>query len=286
MNESSSKLQLPPGQWVTVFDCLCERFPGVSRKQWLDRFERGRVLDLDGHVLKADQPHHTGMTVRYFREVADEVRIPFEVKIVHVDDDLVVADKPHFLAVMPAGRFVSETLLRKLVDMLGNPQLVPLHRIDRGTAGLVMFSARPSSRDAYQSLFRTRALEKHYEALAGPLPALDFPLVRRSRIVTGDPFFRMREEKGLSNSESRIDVMATDGPDWRYALSPVTGRKHQLRVHMAALGSGIRNDPVYPNLKPVADDDFSRPLKLLARRLSFTDPLNGQARRFESSLSL
>ncbi|MGB0133490.1 pseudouridine synthase [Dokdonella sp.] len=286
LNESPCRLQLPPGQWETVADCLCERFPGVSRTHWLDRFERGRVLDAGGKVLLASDPYRVGMTVHYFREVEDEKCIPFEAGILHVDDDLVVADKPHFLAVLPAGRFVAETLLRRLVDELGNRDLVPLHRIDRGTAGLVLFSTRPSSRDAYQSLFRDRRIEKRYEALASPLPDQEFPLVWQSRLVRGEPFFRMQEEQGQPNSESRIEVIARHPSHWRYGLTPVTGRKHQLRVHMAALGAGILNDPIYPKLAPEAEDDFERPLKLLARSLSFVDPLSGQPRRFESRLTL
>lgn len=286
LNESPSTLQLPPGQWETVADCLCERFPGVAREHWLARFERGRILDAGGKAMPASTPYRVGMTVHYFREVADEARIPFAAGILHVDDDLVVADKPHFLAVLPAGRFVVETLLRRLVDELGNRDLVPLHRIDRGTAGLVMFSVRPSSRDAYQSMFRNRSIEKRYEALAAPLPELEFPLICRSRIVRGEPFFRMQEEPGQANSESRIDVIVRHPSCWHYGLSPITGRKHQLRVHMAALGAGILNDPIYPDLTAEADDDFNRPLKLLARSLSFVDPISGRPRHFESRLTL
>lgn len=283
---AASRLQLPPGPWHTVLDCLCARFPAIEREVWLDRFARGKVLDANGVPLAADAPYRLGAEIRYFREVADEPAIPFEETLLHVDAHLVVADKPHFLPVTPAGAHVRETLLARLVQRLGNPDLVPLHRIDRDTAGLVLFSANPATRDAYQSLFRLRRIHKRYEAIAAALPALAFPFVHASRLEAGEPFFRMREVVGEPNSETRIDVIERAGDWWRYALAPVTGRKHQLRVHMAALGAPIRNDRLYPQLGPAADDDYARPLKLLARSLVFIDPLNGVERRFESRLQL
>jgi tRNA pseudouridine32 synthase/23S rRNA pseudouridine746 synthase len=280
---AASRLQLPPGPWRTVLDGLCARFPGIDRATWVDRFTRGRVLDAQGHPLDPQAAYRVGMEIRYFREVADEPRIPFEEGIIHVDDDLVVADKPHFLPVMPAGVFVAETLLTRLVRRLGNPDLVPLHRIDRGTAGLVLFSANPATRARYQALFPQRRIHKTYEALAPALDGPAFPIMRRSRLERGEPFFRMRETDGEANSETRIDVLSReDASSWRYALEPVTGRKHQLRVHMAALGAPILNDPIYPVLHEDAADDFARPLKLLAKSLWFLDPLDGRERRFDS----
>lgn len=277
-----SRLQLPPGAWATVLDALCERFPAIDRATWGDRFARGRVLDATGQPLGMDAAYRVGMEVRYFREVRDEAVIPFEAPLLHVDEHLVVVDKPHFLPVTPAGGFVRETLVARLVEQLGNPDLVPLHRIDRGTAGLVLFSANPATRSAYQALFRERRIRKHYEALAPPLPDLVFPQLRRSRLERGEPFFRMEEVDGEANSESRIDVIERGVDAWRYALEPVTGRKHQLRVHMAALGAAIANDGFYPVLREEGVDDYDRPLKLLARSLRFVDPLSGRERVFES----
>jgi tRNA pseudouridine32 synthase/23S rRNA pseudouridine746 synthase len=265
---------------------VCARFPAIAREVWIDRFARGRVLGADGSPLAADAPYRVGAEIRYFREVVDEAAVPFEESVLHVDAHLVVADKPHFLPVTPAGGHVRETLLARLVQRLGNPDLVPLHRIDRDTAGLVLFSINPATRDAYQSLFRQRRIHKHYEAIAPALPALSFPSVRASRLEAGEPFFRMREVDGVPNSETRIDVIERMGASWRYALEPVTGRKHQLRVHMAALGAAIENDRLYPELVEVAADDYSRPLQLLARRLVFVDPLSGVERAFESRLRL
>ncbi len=281
-----SRLQLPPGPWTTVLDGLCARFPAIARETWIDRFARGRVQDAEGAPLAVDAPYRVGAEIRYFREVAVEAAIPFEESLVHVDAHLVVADKPHFLPVTPAGAFVGETLLARLARRLGNPELVPLHRIDRDTAGLVLFSASKATRGAYQSLFRLRRIRKQYEAIAPALPELTFPRVHASRLEPGDPFFRMQEVRGVPNSETHIRVIDRAGPTWRYLLEPVTGRKHQLRVHMAALGAPIENDRFYPRLSSRDEDDHARPLQLLAQRLEFTDPLDGRARCFESGLQL
>ena len=283
---AASRLQLPSGPWATVLECLCARFPAIAPETWRDRFARGRVLDVGGLPLSVDAPYRSGAEIRYFREVADEATIPFDEVVLHVDAHLVVVDKPHFLPVVPAGRYARETLLARLVRRLGNPNLVPLHRIDRDTAGLVLFSADPATRDAYQSLFRLRRIQKRYEALAAPLPGLAFPRVHRSRLGKGEPFFRMREVDGEPNSETRIDVIERMDACWRYALEPVTGRKHQLRVHMRALGAPILNDRVYSEGVPAEDRSFTHPLKLLARSLAFIDPLGNELREFESARSL
>ena len=279
-----SRIALPPGGWPSVLDFLCERFPAVSRDTWEDRMARG-LVEADGQAVDRLTPYRPGDVITYRREVPAEPRIPFEETIVHQDDDLVVVDKPHFLPVMPAGRYVEETLSVRLVRRLGNPDLVALHRLDRGTAGLVVFSARPSSRDAYTRLFRERAIAKTYEALAPPLPGVAFPLAHCSRIVRGEPFFRMREVEGPANATTHVDVIERGEKAWRYRLEPVTGRKHQLRVHMAALGAPILGDPVYPALRE-EPADFSEPLQLLARELSFIDPFTGEERRFLSLRSL
>ncbi len=244
------------------------------------------MLNAQGQPLGPAHPYRVGLMVRYFREIADEKPIPFVESIIYADANIVVADKPHFLPVTPKGNYVQETLLRRLIERLDNPQLSPLHRIDRGTAGLVMFSANPANRALYHALFSERRITKHYQAVAPALPELTFPMVYRSRLVPGEPFFRMQEVVGTANTETHIDVLECDAMNWRYALSPVTGKKHQLRVHMAALGAGILNDDFYPVLSRQTDDNYEKPLKLLAASLAFADPVTGESRYFESRLSL
>lgn len=269
-----------------MLDALCDRFPTVSRTTWLHRMDRGRVLDGWGRALAADARFRVGADIYYYREIDNEPAIPFDESVLHVDEHIVVADKPHFLPVVPAGRYVRETLLGRLQRRLGNPGLVPLHRIDRDTAGLVLFSTNPETRGRYQRLFLERRIEKHYEALAPGLPGLQFPYRCCTRLVRGSPFFRMQQTQGEPNSETGIDVIERDTAYWRYALRPVTGRKHQLRVQMAGLGAPILNDALYPAPRNQRDGDFSRPLQLLAKSLRFDDPLEGREREFESRLEL
>ncbi len=282
----ASTLYLPPGPWATVLDCLCEHFRAIGREQWLDRIARGRVLDGHGQPIGVDLAYKEGLRIHYFREVPDEKPIPVQETILYADEHLVVADKPHFLPVTPAGEYVEQTLLRRLIHRLDNPSLVPLHRIDRHTAGLVLFSANPQSRSAYQQLFPTRRIDKFYEAIAPALPGVAFPRVHKSRLVDGEPFFRMQEGPGVSNTETAVQVREKNGDLWRYGLFPVTGKKHQLRVHMTALGASICNDPFYPQVLKDAVDDYANPLKLLAQGIRFIDPVTGEERSFSSRITL
>ncbi len=279
------RARLAPGPWRTWREALFARYSSLPAAIWDERFAKGHVIDANGSPLAADAPFRAGTRVYYLRDFA-EPPIPVVESILHVDAHLVVVDKPHFLAVVPAGRYRRETLLARLIARLGNPDLSPLHRLDRGTAGLVLFSANRATRDAYQSLFRDRRIEKIYEALAPPLPEVEFPLMRESRIERHPDGFRMREMTGVPNARTEIDLLARDTPWWRYVLRPQTGRMHQLRVHMAALGAPIANDPWYPEAATKHADDLIRPLKLLARALAFVDPLDGRERRFDTQLAL
>jgi tRNA pseudouridine32 synthase / 23S rRNA pseudouridine746 synthase len=279
---TASSVRLPAGPWPTLLEALAARFPEIGRARWHSRMLRGLVLDECGERLGPEHPHAPGRLVRYYRELEAEQRLPFAEFLIEVGPELVVADKPHFLPVTPGGARVAETLLARLIRRLGNPALVPLHRLDRATAGLVLFSANPATRARYQALFRERRIEKEYEALAPPMPARSFPLTHTSRLERGEPFFRRREVAGVANATTRIERLGEAGDCWRYRLWPITGRTHQLRVHMAALGAPIVNDPFYPELAPGRVDDHARPLMLLARALRFTDPLSGEPREFRS----
>lgn len=281
-----SYLWLPEGQWPDMLSFLIERYPQIGAAQWLDRMARGEVLNGDGTVLGPDSAYRRGMRIFYYRELERETPIPFQEEILFQDEHLVVVDKPHFLPMTPAGRFVQETLLTRLKKSLDCAELTPIHRLDRETAGVVIFSRQVASRGAYQTLFQRREVRKTYEALAPHLNGREFPFTYRSRMVEGEQFFLMREEAGEANSETIIDVIERRGDLNLYRLYPHTGRKHQLRVHLAALGIPIVNDAFYPLAQPCKEDDMSHPLQLLARAIDFTDPLTGEPRRFESRRSL
>ncbi len=283
---SPSCVSLPSGSWPTMTEFLVARFPAVSRATWLARMAAGLVTDEFGVPVTPERPYRGHIRLYYYRDVPDEPRIPFGETVLFQDAHLVVADKPHFLPVTPSGPYLQETLLVRLKNRLGIDTLVPIHRIDRETAGLVMFSVNPTERDAYQGLFRRHEIEKRYEAIAPWQNGLHFPLVRKSRIAQDEPFFRQLEMPGPPNSETHIDVMEQLGSHARYALSPVTGKKHQLRVHMNALGLPIMNDRMYPPVATTPADDYATPLQLLARSIAFVDPLTRESRRFESRLTL
>lgn len=279
---SPSYIWLPPGYRGTLLSFLFERFPDVPSEIWLSRMNRGEVVNAQGARLGPDSACHPGDCVFYYRELERETPIPFAETILYQDDHILVADKPHFLPVIPSGRFLHETLLVRLKKETGFDRLTPVHRIDRETAGVVIFSHNVHTRGAYQSLFQKREVEKTYEAYAGDLPGIRFPIVYRSRVVDGQPFFRMKETDGEPNSETHIDILEKGERATLYRLRPLTGKKHQLRVHLAALGIPILNDPFYPHAQICKGDDISRPLQLLAKAIAFQDPLTGQPRYFKS----
>jgi tRNA pseudouridine32 synthase/23S rRNA pseudouridine746 synthase len=281
-----SSITLPAGTWQTVLEFLADHFADIGAATWVARMQRGDVVAADGSAIGPQSAYRAGARLFYYRGLESETPIPFAEEILYHDDQLLVVDKPHFLPVAPTGRFVQQTLLVRLKRKLGLDFLVPIHRLDRETAGVVLFSTHPPSRAAYHALFQRREVEKTYEALAPARPGLALPLTYRSRLEPGEPFFRMQEVAGAPNAETRIELLETRGDLARYRLRPVTGRKHQLRVQMAALGLPIVNDPFYPRLLPDKGDDFTRPLQLLARAIAFTDPVTGAARRFESSREL
>jgi tRNA pseudouridine32 synthase/23S rRNA pseudouridine746 synthase len=283
----ASRVRLPHTEYPLLLDFLCERFTAISRATWQQRMFDGKVLDEQQRCLLPTERYQAGALVYYFREVVNELIVPFTETILHQDEHLLVVDKPHFLPTLPAGRYVEETVLRRLIKRLDNPDIVPIHRLDRLTAGVVLFSVNPLSRDAYQGLFRQRKVFKCYEALASALPNQQWPYRHRSRLEPAQEFFRMQEVSGEANSDTVIEVGEQQGDIWRYRLYPVTGRKHQLRVHLAALGAPILNDPLYPRLQTLsAQDDYAQPLQLLAKQISFIDPLTGLLRYFKSEMSL
>ncbi|MFJ7999547.1 pseudouridine synthase [Streptomyces sp. NPDC096310] len=283
------RLRLPPdpdGRWATVRDHLVARFGdavGAGRVETMVR--EGRFVG-EGGPVGAQEPYAAGRYIWFHRDFAPEERVPFEVGVVYRDERIVVADKPHFLATTPRGRHVTETAQARLRRELALPALQPAHRLDRLTAGLVLFVVRARDRGAYQTMFRDRLVRKEYEGVAPYDPAVALPVTVRGRIEKERGVIAARVVAGEPNAESRIELLEHRGGHGRYRLVPVTGRTHQLRVHMDGLGLPLLDDPVYPVVQESARDDYGRPLQLLARLLEFTDPLTGEEHRFESRLRL
>jgi len=284
----ASRVSLPIGPWPTVLDFLRERMPDISHDEWLHRFAQGLVLNEAAQPVAATQAYTPHTKLYYYRHIANEPVLPQQASIVFEDDHLLVADKPHFMPVTPAGRYVQQSLLVQLKNLTGNDDLVPLHRIDRETAGLVMFGKRLPDRDAYHALFRDKALHKVYEAVAAYNPALELPRVHISRLQPDELFFRTQEVEGEPNSETRIRLLKVEGTRALYQLEPISGKRHQLRVHMMALGLPLEGDQFYPMVLrgPDAEEDFGHPLQLLAKRVAFTDPVTGEPREFHSAMRL
>ncbi|MBQ0879043.1 RluA family pseudouridine synthase [Streptomyces rochei] len=290
------RVRLPAtGSWSTVREHLTQRLSGAGPGVVEGMFEAGAVVGADGRPVPGDAPYEPGLYVWFHRELPAEVPVPFPLRTVYRDEHIVVVDKPHFLATTPRGGHVTETALARLRRELGVPSLGAAHRLDRLTAGLVLFTVRPEERGAYQGLFRDRLVHKAYEAVAPYDPALALPRTVRSRIVKERGVLAAREVEGEPNAVSRVELIGhrpADGPGpdrglGRYRLVPHTGQTHQLRVHMNALGLPILGDPLYPEVAPpVPAGDFRRPLQLLARELAFTDPVTGREHRFRSTRSL
>ena len=274
------------GDWPTMLDFLVQRFPAVARDIWLGRIAAGDVVDEHGEPVTPARRYAPRLRLYYYRALGPEPTLPQDEVLLHHDAHLVVVDKPHFMPVTPSGPDLQQSLLVRLKRRLGIDTLVPLHRIDRATAGLVLFSTEPATRGRYQWLFGERAMHKSYEAIVHWPPGTVLPATYRSRLVPDDHFMRTREVPGEPNAETHLKLCEVRGRYARLALSPVTGRKHQLRVHCHALGIPIVDDALYPTLLPYGPDEFARPMQLLARALSFVDPFSGETRAFASTLQL
>ncbi len=297
---SASRVAVSGGPWATLAEFLDARLP--PGRPWRERLQRGDVLRADGQTLAADAPCPPHNTVLwYWRCLPPEPRVPFEIEVLHQDEHLVAIDKPHFLPVTPGGRYLQETALVRLKRLLGIETLVPMHRLDLETAGVLLFMVQAATRPAYQALFRERRVHKVYEAVAPWRDEMLLPITVQSRLQErpGAAFMQMDTVPGKPNAITHIELIGrldpscaatAEAPLAHYRLRPMTGAKHQLRAHMNAVGLPICGDRIYPKLWPAppadAAPDYSQPLQLLARELRFTDPVTGQARCFTSRRSL
>ncbi len=318
---NATRLHLPEtGPWPTVHHYLLERFGHIDPAGITARFHAGEVVDSAGVPLSISTPLGATEFIWYYRNLPDETPLPVTEEILFEDEHLVAADKPHFLPTTPAGRYVQESLLVRLRNRLDAPDLTPIHRLDRGTAGVVLFAKNPATRGQYQLLFERRQVAKSYEAVSAfsgdpQRTAAKFPVTVRNRITKTKgvltsqllPYpvqdsgrnpqqspLRGRARRGNSpgaNASSRIELLQlgqnrAGRPVVHLQLTPHTGKTHQLRIHLAMLGLGIMHDRFYPQLLDDAPDDFDAPLQLVARTISFTDPISGSARRFSSTRRL
>lgn len=289
ISATPSKVTMPAAlrPYPSILEFLTHRFPFIERSCWQQRISAGKILDAERTPISEHTEYLPHGQLLYFREVEQERLIPFSESILFQNDHLLVACKPHFLPVIPGGGYVNECLLNRLRIKTGNNDLTPLHRIDRETAGVVMFSVNRETRGLYCRLFADGLVDKSYQALAeyGGCPDTAEWTVE-NRIVRGEPWFRMRAAPGRPNSRSKIRLLDVNGSFARFDLFPVTGKTHQLRIHMSGLGFRICNDRYYPDLQPERADDFEKPLRLVARTVRFRDPLSGKDMEFNSEREL
>ncbi len=273
--------------YPSIVEFLFKKFPAISRNRWAERILQGKVLDDQGAPITAETKYSPSKRIFYFREIENEPVIPFTERILFQNDEILVADKPHFLPAIPGGRYVEECLLNRLRTRTGITDLAPLHRLDRETAGIVIFSVNPNTRGLYHELFMRGKVEKTYHALAEVnRPPPENQWMVENRIVRGEPRFRMKTVPGVVNARSHIHLLEVKGNRGLFRLQPLTGKTHQLRLHMSGLGFGIVNDRVYPDLHPEREDDFDRPLQLLAKLIQFCDPVTGKTMEFRSGRGL
>ena len=288
---SASRVFLPADQaHPNLLQFFIAQFPHIQASEWEQRFDQSLILDIEGQPLSASDPYQPNTHLMYFRRLAREPEIPFEEQILFQDEHILVADKPHFLPVTPSGLYLHQTLLNRLKKKTGIQTLSPIHRIDRDTAGLVIFSVNPDERAQYQNLFRDRTVKKIYEAIAPCSDELisQLPMVYQSRLEESEHFLQMEEVEGEPNADTLIELIQIKQPWAKYRLTPGSGKKHQLRCHLNVLNVPIKHDQIYPTLTPYQeyDLDVSKPLQLLAKEISFLDPVTKKPRSFMSQKTL
>ena len=290
-SDQPSKLSLPqtnPGI-STVLEYLIIKFPYIDAQVWKKRITDGKVHCHDGSLITMLSPFKAQQRIYYYREVENEPIIPFQETVLFQDEHILVAYKPHFLPVIPGGKYVNECLQNRLRRSTGIDSLQAVHRLDRVTAGLVIFSVNAHSRHHYHHLFETRQIDKTYQAIAQintqeNLIGREWQI--KNRIIKSEPKFRMCIAEGESNSHSVIRCLQQSDQKALFELMPITGKTHQLRLHMQTLGWPILNDKYYPQLQALCLDDFSKPLQLLAKKIEFIDPVTQQPRSFSYANNL
>jgi tRNA pseudouridine32 synthase/23S rRNA pseudouridine746 synthase len=301
---NATRLRLPnEGPWDTAMDYMMHRWGHIDPQGIEDRFDAGEIVGEGGIPLNRTTRLEDHTFIWYYRTLPPETRLPVEISILHQDEHILVVDKPHFLPTTPGGTYIQESALVRLRNQLNLPDLIPMHRLDRMTAGVLLLSTNPETRGKYQVLFEKRQVQKEYECVSAAEPAagydaVEFPAVVRNRMTKSRSYLLAEVVDGEPNAETRIERLRTfDGDGGThdggaahrralYRLEPHTGKTHQLRVHMASLGLGILNDAFYPELLDKAPDDYSKPLQLLARGIRFVDPMCNEPVEYRSRLEL
>ncbi|QBF82612.1 pseudouridine synthase [Shewanella maritima] len=283
--------ELNGNRFEFVADFLKWKFNQISAEVWAERITQGKVHWQDGNLISATTPYVATKRVYYYREVEFETKVPFKERILFKNDHSIVVFKPHFLPVTPGGNYVNECLIHRVRKTTGIDTVAPAHRLDKDTAGIILLTTKPETRHQYHQLFLDGNIDKRYQAVAkltkqilseyqqGEL-ALPQHWTVKNRLKRGEPSFTMRVAEGEANTHSEISLVEIKGEYGLFELSPITGKMHQLRVHMQSLGMPLLDDKFYPELQPKSLD-FVNPMQLLAKKLSYIDPVTNQALSFE-----
>lgn len=302
---------------ATIADYLIARFYPNDPQIIHARFNTGEVRLDDGTILTGDSPYMPGERIWYFRELADEPQLPSDMPVLYEDEHVLAIDKPHFLPTTPRGSYIAQTALTKLRVREQNPLLIPIHRLDRPTAGVLLFAKTVEARRPFQMMFQHRQVSKTYRAVA-PVPA-DAAAAEQALSAEGlqvrSHIQKIRDQlqvQQLSEQEcaaqgvepntlTTVKILRTFTPSaqavegWRaepnrewalYDLAPHTGKTHQLRAHLNMLSSPILGDVLYPQVLPDAPDRPEYPLQLLAYSLHFEHPITGERVDLYSGRSL
>ena len=306
---------------TTIADYLIARFYPNDPQIIHARFNTGEVRLDDGTILTSDSPYMPGERIWYFRELADEPQLPSDMPVLYEDEHVLAIDKPHFLPTTPRGSYIAQTALTKLRVREQNPLLIPIHRLDRPTAGVLLFAKTVEARRPFQMMFQHRQVSKTYRAVA-PVPA-DAAAAEQALSAEGlqvrSHIQKIRDQlqvQQLSEQECaaqgvepntlttvkilrtltpsaqavegwRAEPMLNEKREWAlYDLAPHTGKTHQLRAHLNLLGSPILGDVLYPQVLPDAPDRPEYPLQLLAYSLHFEHPITGERVDLYSGRSL
>lgn len=291
----ASRARVPDGVSTSAFAFLSRiiaeqrhRHPEDNDAAVRRRFAAGEVVLRDRTPLRPDSELSAGTDIFFYRRPAPETPVPYEIATVYEDENILIVDKPPFLATMPRAAHITETVTVRLRRATGNEELTPAHRLDRMTSGLLLLTKRREIRGAYQEMFARREVYRRYEAVAAYDPSLQpgqwaHHIVKRhgelaSTILADEPpnsFTNFLGASPLSAAENQDlrQRYGLEGDFARYALEPITGRTHQLRVQMLDNRVPILGDPVYPTPQPFGKEDFTAPMLLRCETIRFTDPI-------------